>query len=79
MIKLIQFSAYNKKILPKSLKNTHPHYCKGQPSEKLPINKQKANYGSKVEQKLREEIEEELCKKYDIKESDQNTQNIPRE
>ena len=37
-------------MLPKSLKNTHPH-CKGQPTETLPVNKQKASYGSKVEQK----------------------------
>ena len=51
-------------MLPKSLKNTHPHYCKGQPTEKLPVNKQKANYGSKVEQKLRKEIEDEMRKKY---------------
>ena len=51
-------------MLPKSLKNTHPHYCKGQPTETLPVNKQKASYGSKVEQKLRKEIEDEMKKKY---------------
>ena len=51
-------------MLPKSLKNTHPHYCKGQPTETLPVNKQKASYGSKVEQKLRKEIEDEMRKKY---------------
>ena len=51
-------------MLPKSLKNTHPHYCKGQPTETLPVNKQKASYGSKVEQKVRKEIEEEMKKKY---------------
>ena len=54
-------------MLPKSLKNTHPHYCKGQPTETLPVNKQKASYGSKVEQKLRKEIEEEMRKKYEVK------------
>ena len=51
-------------MLPKSLKNTHPHYCKGQPTETLPVNKQKASYGSKVEQKLRKEIEAEMEAKY---------------
>ena len=54
-------------MLPKSLKNTHPHHCKGQPSETLPVNKQKASYGSKVEQKLRKEIEDEMRKKYETK------------
>ena len=66
-------------MLPKSLKNTHPHYCKGQPTETLPVNKQKASYGSKVEQKLRKEIEEELRKKYENKENDKNAQNVSRE
>ena len=55
-------------MLPKSLKNTHPHYCKGQPTETLPVNRQKASYGSKVEQKLRKEIEDEMRKKYETKE-----------
>ena len=55
-------------MLPKSLKNTHPHYCKGPPTETLPVNKQKASYGSKVEQKLRKEIEDEMRKKYETKE-----------
>ena len=50
----------NKKMLPKSPKNTHPYYCKGQPTETLPVNRQKASYGSKVDQKLRQEIEEEM-------------------
>ena len=60
-------------MLPKSLKNTHPHYCKGQPTETLPVNKQKASYGSKVEQKLRKEIEDEMKKKYEVK----NVPNVP--
>ena len=50
VVELVECSACNKKMLPKSLKNTHPH-CKGQPTETLPVNKQKASYGSKVEQK----------------------------
>ena len=58
-----------KKMTPKSLKHTHPHYCKGQPTETLPVNKQKASYGSKVEQKLRKEIEEEMRKKYAFNET----------
>ena len=64
VVELVECQACNKKMLPKSLKNTHPHYCKGQPTETLPVNKQKASYGSKVEQKLRKEIEEEMKAKY---------------
>ena len=64
VVELVECSACNKKMLPKSLKNTHPHYCKGQPTETLPVNKQKASYGAKVEQKLRKEIEDEMRKKY---------------
>ena len=67
VVELVECSACNKKMLPKSLKNTHPHYCKGQPTETLPVNKQKASYGSKVEQKIRKEIEEEMKKKYETK------------
>ena len=66
-VELVECNTCNKKMLPKSLKNTHPHYCKGQPTETLPVNKQKASYGSKVEQKLRKEIEEETRKKYEVK------------
>ena len=68
-----------KKMLPKSLKNTPPHYCKGQPTETLPVKKQKASYGSKVEQKLRKEIEEEMKAKYANKENDKNAQNVKNE
>ena len=64
VVELVECSACNKKMLPKSLKNTHPHYCKGQPTETLPVNKQKASYGSKFEQRLRKEIEDEMRKKY---------------
>ena len=55
-------------MLLKSLRNTHPCYCKGQPTETLPVNRQKASYGTKVERKLRKEIEEEMRKKYETKE-----------
>ena len=67
VVELVKCQACNKKMLPKSLKNTHPHYCKGQPTETLPVNKQKASYGSKIEQKLRKEIEEEMKAKYETK------------
>ena len=64
VVELVSCEACSKKMTPKSLKHTHPYYCKGQPTETLPVNKQKASYGSKVEQKLRKEIEEEMKKKY---------------
>ena len=70
VVELVECQACNKKMLPKSLKNTHPHYCKGQPTETLPVNKQKASYGSKVEQKLRKEIQEEMKNKYETKNED---------
>ena len=55
-------------MLPTSLRNTHPHYRKGQPTETLPVNRQKASYGSKVEETIRKEIEEEMKKTYEPKE-----------
>ena len=66
VVELVECGACNKKMLPKSLRNTHPYYCKGQPTETLPVNRQKASYRTKVEQKLRKEIEEEMKKKYEI-------------
>ena len=66
-------------MLPKSLRNTHPCYCKGQPTETLPVNKQKASYGAKVEEKLRKEIEEEIKKKYANKEVINNSEHEPIE
>ena len=66
-VELVECGACNKKMLPKSLRNTHPYYCKGQPTETLPVNRQKASYGTKVEQKLRKEIEDEMRQKYEIK------------
>ena len=79
VVELVECQACNKKMLPKSLRNTHPHYCKGQPTETLPVNRQKASYGSKVEQKLRKEIEEEMKAKYSNKENDKNAQNVENE
>ena len=75
VVELIECQACNKKMLPKSLMNTHTHYCKGQPTETLPVSKQKASYGSKIEQKRRKEIEEEMKKKYENKETNKNSQN----
>ena len=54
-------------MTPKSLRYTHPTYCKGQPRETLPVNKQKASYGVKVKEQLRKEIEEEMKAKYAVK------------
>ena len=68
LVELVECGACQKKMLPKSLRNTHPYYCKGQPTETLPVKRQKASYGTKVEQKLRKEIEEEMRKKYETKE-----------
>ena len=91
VVELVSCEACSKKMTPKSLKHTHPHYCKGQPTETLPVNKQKASYGSKVEQKLRKEIEEEMKAKYASngslggsasytnKENDKNAQNVINE
>ena len=79
VVELVECQACNKKMLPKSLRNTHPHYCKGQPTETLPVNKQKATYGSKVEEKLRKEIEAEMKAKYSNKENDKNAQNVKNE
>ena len=79
VVELVECEACSKKMTPKSLKHTHPHYCKGQPTETLPVNKQKASYGSKIEQKLRKEIEEEMKKKYENEENDKNAHNVKNE
>ena len=81
VVELVECEACNKKMLPKSLRNTHPHYCKGQPTETLPVNRQKASYGAKVEQKLRKEIEEEMKAKYSKQEQPKQNEVVakPRE
>ena len=78
VVELVECSACNKKMLPKSLRNTHPHYCKGAPTETLPVNKQKASYGSKVKEKLRKEIEEEMKAKYSVKEKQPQQEQIQK-
>ena len=78
-VKIVELVACNdcgKKMLPKSLRNTHPNYCKGHPTETLPVNRQKASCGTKVEQKLRKEIEEEMRKKYETKDVTHHTEPI---
>ena len=67
VVELVECGACNQKMTPKSLRYTHPTYCKGQPRETLPVNKQKASYGVKVKEKLRKEIEEEMKTKYETK------------
>ena len=79
VVELVECNDCGKKMLPKSLRNTHPHYCKGAPTETLPVNKQKASCGSKVEEKLRKEIEAEMKAKYENKENDKNAQNVKKE
>ena len=71
VVELVECNDCGKKMLSKSLRNTHPHYCKGQPTETLPVDKQKASYGSKVKGKLRKEIKEEMKAKYAVKEKQQ--------
>ena len=48
VVELVECSACNKKMLPKSLKNTHPHYCKGQPTETLPVNSKRRVTGQRL-------------------------------
>ena len=67
VVELVECGACNQKMTPKSLRYTHPTYCKGQPRETLPVNKQKASYGAKVKEQLRKEIEEEMKAEYAVK------------
>ena len=69
VVEMVECNDCGKKMLPKSLKHSHPRNCKGQPSETLPVNKQKNSYGSKLKEQMRKEIEEEMKGKY------QNNQN----
>ena len=79
VVELVECNDCGKRMLPKSLRNTHPSYCKGQPTETLPVNRQKACYGAKVEEKLRKEIEEEIKKKYETKEVISNSEHEKNE
>ena len=79
VVEMVECNDCGKKMLPKSLKHSHPRNCKGQPSETLPVNKQKNSYGSKLKEQMRKEIEEEMKNKYQNKENDKNTQNVTNE
>ena len=68
-VEMVNCPDCDKRMLPKSLKHSHPRNCKGQPSETLPVNKQKNSYGSKLKEQMRKEIEDEMKSKY------QNNQN----
>ena len=46
VVEMVDCNDCGKKVLPKSLKHSHPRNCKGQPSETLPVNKQNNSYGS---------------------------------
>ena len=39
VVEMVECNDCGKKMLPKSLKHSHPRNCKGQPSETLPVNK----------------------------------------
>ena len=69
----------DKKMLPKTLRHSHPKNCKGQPTETRPVNKQQNSYGSKLKEQLRKEIEDEMKTKYENKENDKNVQNVKNE
>ena len=68
VVELVACPGCDKKMLPKSLRHSHPRNCKGQPTETRPVNKQQNSYGSKVKEQLRKEIEEEMKSNYEKKE-----------
>ena len=54
VVELVACPDCDKKMLPKSLRHSHPRNCKGQPTETRPINKQQNSYGSKLKEQMRE-------------------------
>ena len=68
VVELVACPDCDKKMLPKSLRHSHPRNCKGQPTETRPISKQQNSYGTKLKEQLRKEIEEEMKIKYEKKE-----------
>ena len=70
VVEMVNCPDCDKKMLPKSLKHSHPRNCKGQPSETLPVNKQQNSYGSKLKEQMRKEIEDEMKSKYQNKENE---------
>ena len=67
VVELVSCPDCDKKMLPKSLRHSHPRNCKGQPTETRPINKQQNSYGTKLKEQMRKEIEEEMKTKYENK------------
>ena len=67
VIELVNCPDCDKKMLPKTLRHSHPKNCKGQPTETRPVAKQQNSYGSKLKEQLRKEIEEEMKTKYKTK------------
>ena len=64
VVELVSCPDCDKKMLPKSLRHSHPRNCKGQPTETRPVNKQQNSYGTKLKEQMRKEIEEEMKAKY---------------
>ena len=79
VIELVNCPDCDKKMLPKTLRHSHPKNCQGQPTETRPVNKQQNSYGSKLKEQLRKEIEDEMKTKYENKENDKNVQNVKNE
>ena len=79
VVELVECSACNKKMLPKSLRNTHPYYCKGQPTETLPVNKTKSFIRFKGRAKIKKRNRGRMEAKYTNKENDKNAQNVKNE
>ena len=74
VVELVSCPDCDKKMLPKSLRHSHPRNCKGQPTETRPVNKQQNSYGTKLKEQMRKEIEEEMKAKYAVKEQQPHQQ-----
>ena len=57
-VELVSCPDCDKKMLPKSLRHSHPRNCKGQPTETRPVKKQQNSHGTKLKEQIRKEIEE---------------------
>ena len=79
VVELVSCPDCDKKMLPKSLRHSHPRNCKGQPTETRPVNKQQNSYGAKLKEQMRKEIEEEMKTKYMVKEKQPQEEQIQQE
>ena len=79
VVELVACPDCDKKMLPKSLRHSHPRNCKGQPTETRPINKQQSSYGSKLKEQMRKEIEEEMKAKYKPKQEQSEVNEVKKE